>query len=151
MSICLAAQSSSAIDKVDIRSDKLTIDRHKNVSTFEGNVILEFNDMLLKTQRIKIIYKVASKTNRTNTKDTLDKIIITDPFIAVRGNIKNIQPENISNLIPKVGIELIHAQYAEYKAADKTLVIKGKVKVQKDKHTIICDELLYYTDIIKIY
>jgi lipopolysaccharide transport protein LptA len=132
-------------EKLDIKSDKLIIDRNDNISTFEGNVVLEFKDMLLKTSMVKVIFKQLESKNK-NASEKVEKIVVTSHFKAYRGNKNNkkINPD-------QKNLEEIEANYAEYDPSTKKLLIKGNVKVIKADKIIICDELIYYTDIIDIH
>ncbi|MDF2965203.1 MAG: LptA/(LptD N-terminal domain) transport protein [Rickettsiaceae bacterium] len=131
-------------DKLDIRSEKLIIDRNNNISTFEGRVVVEFKDIILKTHKIEVIYKAENINKNTASSEKIEKIKITNKFTALR-EIVNQQKTPLSSK------EIIKANYAEYLPKEKKLWIKGDVTVIKDDKTINCDELIYYTDIINIH
>jgi lipopolysaccharide transport protein LptA len=124
-------------EKVDIQADSLKIDRNNNVSTFEGSVVIEFKDMVLKTSQVKIIYESPKDNESKNIAEKIKKIILARHFIAYK------------KLNQKT--EVIEADYAEYFPTEKKLLIKDNIKIIKDDKTIICNDLIYYTDIIKIH
>src|ERR1044071_9186813 len=76
-------------DKIDaseiiINSDDLTYDKIKNVASFEGEVIMWFDDLILKTTNIKIFYKQVAGKNK------IDRIVILNKLKALQQKNQNI-------------------------------------------------------------
>ena len=110
-------------ESIYIDSDSLKLDRAKNTADFEGQVILWFEDMVLKTSVMQVIYKEGA------AKKEIDKIIIPAKLTAER---------------EKAG-EILIADSAEYLARDSMLILKGNVTLLYNDHILKTHKLVYYT------
>lgn len=111
-----------------VNSDNLTYDNFANLATFEGNVVLWFDDIILKTTNIKIYYK------QVQGKNIIDKIII---------------PEKLSALKTKDSDVLI-ADRAIYNFDKNELSLSGNVVLQHDNNILKTDKLVLVTELRKI-
>ncbi|MDR0774877.1 MAG: hypothetical protein LBE72_06250, partial [Rickettsia sp.] len=118
----------SSMDRLYIHSDNLVIDQTKNQACFTGEVILWFDDMMVKTTNLEIFYKTV------DNKKTIDYISIPSRLIAKRNN----------------GQELLTATSAKYFVERKELVLLGDVIVQNKDGIIKTDKLVYYTELNNI-
>lgn len=118
----------SSMDKVYINSDNLVIDQTQNQACFTGEVILWFDDIMVKTTNLEIFYKTV------DNKKTIDYISIPSRLTAKRNN----------------GQELLAATSAKYFVARKELVLLGDVIVQNKDGIIKTDKLVYYTELNNI-
>ena len=119
---------SSAENLLSIDSDELTIDQTKQRATFTGEVLIWFDDMLLKTNNLEILYKVSGQ------KRTISEINIPVRLIARRSG----------------GQELLIADSAKYIVEKQELSLFGNVIVQNNKGIIKTDKLIYYTKLDKL-
>ena len=126
--IVVASEPTVIASEMYVNSDNLTLDQTKNIIHFEGKVILWFNDMVLKTDKIEIIYK-----KLTNKKE-IDKIIIPNKLIAIR----------------TLEEEVLIAGGAEYFANISELILTGNVKLQHKDDIIKTERLIYHTKLKKI-
>ena len=115
-------------DQILINSDNLTYDKSANFASFDGNVILWFNDIVLKTTNIKIYYKQFAGKNR------IDKIII---------------PEKLTALKSKDSDVLI-ADKAVYLFDKDELSLNGNVVLQHKDNILKTDKLVFITKLKKI-
>ncbi len=115
----------SSMDKLYINSDNLVIDHAKYQAFFTGEVILWFDDMVVKTTNLEIFYKIV------NNKQTINYISIPSRLTAKRNH----------------GQELLIANSAEYFVESKELVLLGNVIVQNKDGIIRTDKLVYYTEL----
>jgi lipopolysaccharide export system protein LptA len=120
--------SNSPMPYLHINSDQLAFNKAKNEATFTGEVIVWFDDMVLKTTNLEIIYK------QINNKNEIDKIIIPTKVIA-----KN-----------KEDSRVLIADYAEYFASKAELVLTGNVQLEYQDNILKTDKLVYYTKIKQI-
>jgi lipopolysaccharide export system protein LptA len=111
-----------------INSDEAIFDRLKNSTNFTGEVILYFDDMILKTSNLKFIYK------NIKNKRKLEKIIISSRLIAKRDTDQ----------------EILIANSAEYCADKGQLTLIGDVKLQRESRILSTEKLLYHTNFKKI-
>ncbi len=118
----------SSMDRLYIHSDNLVIDQTKNQACFTGEVILWFDDMMVKTTNLEIFYKTV------DNKKTIDYISIPSRLIAKKNN----------------GQELLTATSAKYFVERKELVLLGDVIVQNKDGIIKTDKLVYYTELNNI-
>ena len=125
----LAYGASNALSPyLHIHSDQLTFNKIKNQANFLGEVIVWFDDMVLKTTNLEIIYKQISNKNE------IDKIIIPTKVIA-----KN-----------KDDSQILIADYAEYFASKAELVLTGNVQLRYQDNILKTDKLVYYTKLKQI-
>ncbi len=113
----------SSMDKLYINSDNLVIDHTKQQAFFTGEVILWFDDIVVKTTNLEIFYKIV------DNKKTINYISIPSRLIAKRND----------------GQELLIATSAKYFVERKELVLLGDVIVQNKNGIIKTDKLVYYT------
>lgn len=111
-----------------INSETLNVDQDKNIVNFAGKVTLWFDDMILKTDRIEIIYK-----KMTNKKE-IDKVIIPNKLTAIR----------------TIEQEILMADSAEYLAATGTLILTGNVKLQHKDDIVNTKKFIYHTNLKSI-
>ncbi|MCC8372315.1 MAG: LptA/OstA family protein [Rickettsia endosymbiont of Pseudomimeciton antennatum] len=113
----------SSMDKLYINSDSLVIDQTKQQAFFSGEVILWFDDMMVKTTNLEIFYKIV------DNKKTINYIFIPSRLTAKRND----------------GQELLIATSAKYFVERKELVLLGNVIVQNKDGIVRTDKLVYYT------
>jgi lipopolysaccharide export system protein LptA len=106
-----------------ITSDFLNLDKNNLSATFKGSVTVIFEDIIVKTNYLIIYY-----TNNNN-KRSIEKIKIPDKLKAIK----------------KLTNEVIVADRGEYLALSNQLILMGNVNMQKDKHIIVTDKLIYST------
>jgi lipopolysaccharide export system protein LptA len=113
------------LEDIVIESDDLVVNKSKGTARFTGNVLVWFDDAVLKTTDITLLVKEEGK-NRT-----LEKIIMPAKLTAMK------EDED----------EIIIADSAEYIATKKLLKFKGNIYMKKDERLVKCDELNYFTAI----
>ena len=106
-----------------ITSDFLNLDKNNLSATFKGSVTVIFEDIIVKTNYLIIYY-----TNNNN-KRSIEKIKIPSKLKAIK----------------KLTNEVIVADRGEYLALSNQLILMGNVNMQKDKHIIVTDKLIYST------
>lgn len=117
-----------ASSEIIINSDNLTYEKGNNVASFDGNVILWFNNMVLKTTNIKIFYTQINKQNR------IDKIVIPNKLSALKN-------QNSDILIAEKGIYFF----------DKgELWLNGNVILQHGDNILKTDSLVLVAELKKI-
>lgn len=116
-------------DDIYIDSDILTINRQENSATFEGEVILWFEDMLLKTSKLQVIYKEGQDKSTT-----IDRIII---------------PRKVKATKPS-DQEVIIADSAEYNVEKAELILLGDVVLQRGEHILRTKRLVYHGNLRSI-
>jgi lipopolysaccharide export system protein LptA len=87
-------------------------------------VTVIFDDLILKTDYLKVYYK-----NNDNKKKSITKIEIP-------GNLKAIK---------KLNNEVVIANSGEYIVDLQKLTLKGNVNLQKDKYILVTDKMVYFT------
>ncbi|WP_316353547.1 LptA/OstA family protein [Candidatus Trichorickettsia mobilis] len=112
-----------------IHSDNVTFDKNSRTVDFSGTVIIWFDDMILKTSVLKILYNSSAKG-----KQTIDKIIIPNKLSALK----------ISNQ------NTIIADAAVYNHQQEELTLTGNIKFIYQDHILQTEKLLYYTRLNKI-
>lgn len=110
-----------ALDKVQITSEELTINKSDLTAIFNENVILLFENMKLSTSKLIIYY-----SNEDNKKE-IKKIIIPNKLKAIRNQ----------------GAEIIIADRGEFDNHLKQLTLTGNVKMQKDGNILFTKKLIY--------
>lgn len=108
---------------LSINSDKLIINQDKQQAIFTGEVLIWFDDMVLKTSYLEILYKVS------NQKKTISEIKIPVKLIARR----------------TISQELLIADSAKYIVDKQELTLLGNVIVQNNHGIIKTNKLVYYT------
>ena len=119
--------NSSNSPSIYVNSDYLTLDQTKSIINFEGKVILWFNDMVLKTDTIEVIYKQLANGRE------IDKIIIPNKLFAIR----------------IVEQDILIADCAEYLMKSNKLILTGNVKLQHEDNVINTQKLIYHTKLRK--
>jgi lipopolysaccharide export system protein LptA len=123
ISTVMANERKNNLQKLYINSDNLVIDQGKMQAQFTGEVILWFDDLMVKTTDLEIFYKIIGN------KKTIYRIIMPSKLTAKKNDTK----------------ELLMANSAEYFVKKKELILVGDVVIQKDEHIIKTDKLVYYT------
>ena len=108
---------------ITITSDSLNLDNNSLSTSFKGSVTIIFEDMILKTNDLKIYY-----TN-DNNKRSIKKIEIPGKLKAFK----------------KFTDEIVIADSGEYIAALSKLTLVGNVTMQKDKNILVTDKMIYFT------
>ena len=121
----LANEDSEEIIHSDITvlSDFLNIDNNNLIAHFKGKVTVIFDDLILKTDYLKVYYK------NNDNKKSITKIEIP-------GNLKAIK---------KLNNEVVIANSGEYIVDLQKLTLKGNVNLQKDKYILGTDKMVYFT------
>jgi lipopolysaccharide transport protein LptA len=124
------AESNNSLNAPDIyvNSDNLSVDQSKNIVNFKGKVVLWFDDMVLKTDRIEIIYK------KVVNKKEIDKVIIPSKLIATRS----------------MEQEILIADSAEYLTATSELILIGNVKLQHKDDIVKTEKFIYHTKLKEV-
>nr|WP_253307630.1 LptA/OstA family protein [Rickettsia endosymbiont of Ceutorhynchus assimilis] len=108
-----------------IQSDSLIIDRIKQKIEYIGKVIVYFEDAVLRTEILEVIYKIEGNEK------TVDRIIIPTKLTVKR----------------EMHDELLIADSAEYFLDNKQLILLGNVILQHDGSILKTDKLIYYIDL----
>jgi lipopolysaccharide transport protein LptA len=116
------------LDAININSDKLSLDQEESSAVFTGSVVVEFEDLELKTDNIKALYKKSDKKNK------LDTVIIPQKFVVTKSG----------------GKEIVIADSGLYMHDHNKLILKGNVILYKDGDIIISDKAVYITKIKQI-
>jgi len=115
-------------DQILINSDNLTYDKSANFASFDGNVVLWFNDMVLKTTNIKIYYKQIAGRNK------IDKIIIPKKLTAIKNK----------------DSDILIADRAIYSFDSNELSLSGNVILQHADNILKTAKLVFITELKKI-
>nr|WP_083837054.1 palindromic element RPE1 domain-containing protein [Rickettsia montanensis] len=115
------------ISNLHIISDSLIIDRTKQKAAYLGNVIVYFDNAILRTKELYIFYKTIDE------KQTIDHIVVPTKLTVER----------------KINNELLLADSAKYFFDNKQLILLGNVILQRDDNVLKTNKLIYYVDIIK--
>lgn len=105
---------------LDIDSKKLTINKKYKYAEFSGNVIVNFDDSILKTEKLYIYYTDEKKGNK------FKRIKITTPL----------------KIYKKTG-EIILGDKAEYDMIQSKLTIMGDVSILQEKNILKTEKLIY--------
>lgn len=108
-------------NQVKITSDDLIVDDKSLSADFKGSVTVVFEDMILKTDDLKIRY-VDNKG-----KKSIDKIEIPGRLKAIKTTCQ----------------ELVIADRGEYSVSSNQLVLYGNVRMQRDNNILITDKMVY--------
>ncbi len=120
--------SELSLEAININSDKLSLDQEESSATFTGSVVVEFEDLELKTDNIKALYKEVNKKNK------LDTVIIPQKFVVTKSD----------------GKEIVIADSGIYIHNNNKLILKGNVILYKDGDIILSDKAVYFTKIKQI-
>ncbi|HJD56295.1 MAG TPA: hypothetical protein LFW21_06780 [Rickettsia endosymbiont of Pyrocoelia pectoralis] len=113
------------ISNLHITSDTLIINRVKQKAEYLGNVVVYFDDAILKTEKLYIIYKTVNKEN------TIDYIEIPTKLEVEK----------------KINNEFLLADSAKYFLDNKQLILLGNVILQRDDNILKTNKLIYYVDL----
>lgn len=109
--------------ELNIHSDNLDIDKENGTAVFSGDVTVVFQDMVLKTEKIKVTYV------KNHSKDKIDKIIFPTKLRAIKN----------------CGKEMAVANKGNFDAQDGTLRLYGDVILKQDNKILITPTLIYHT------
>lgn len=115
-------------DKIQVNSDKLTLNQDDLSATFSGSVVILFEDGALKTNIIKVYYKKEEDNHK------IDKIIFPEKFTITKDS----------------GKEIIIADSGEYLNNKNKLILNGNVILYKDGNIIITEQAVYFTKLKNI-
>ena len=115
------------ISNLHITSDSLIIDRTKQKAAYLENVIVYFDNAILRTKELYIFYKTIDE------KQTIDHIVVPTKLTIER----------------KINNELLLADSAKYFFDNKQLILLGNIILQRDDNVLKTNKLIYYVDIIK--
>lgn len=118
-----AASKKTINSDIIITSDSLNVDNNNFTANFKGKVTVLFDDIVLKTDYLKIYY------TDNNSKKPITKIEI---------------PANLK-AIKKLNNEVVIANSGEYIVSSQKLILKGEVKARKDKYVLVTDKMVYFT------
>ena len=116
--------SDKDISNLHITSDTLIIDKTKQKAEYLGNVVIYFDNAILRTEKLYIFYKTIDE------KQTIDHIIIPTKL----------------NVERKINNELLLADSAKYFFDNKQLILIGNVILQRDDNVLKTNKLIYYVD-----
>ncbi|WP_041816772.1 LptA/OstA family protein [Rickettsia akari] len=119
--------SDKDISSLHITSDTLIIDRTKQKAEYLGNVVVYFDNAILRTKELYIFYKTIDK------KQTIDHIVVPTKLTVER----------------KINNELLLADSVKYFFDDKQLILLGNVILQRDDNVLKTNKLIYYVDLVK--
>ncbi len=108
---------------ITITSDFLNLDQNNLSASFKGSVTVLFDDIILKTNFLKIYY-----INHDNKK-SIDKIEIPGKLKAIK----------------KLANEIVIADSGEYIVNLNKLTLKGNVTMQKDDNILVTDKMIYFS------
>lgn len=106
-----------------VNSDSFTLDKNQNIAVFQTNVIVWFEDMVLQTSKLKIIYK------NDGNKTRIDKIIMPSYIMANKTQ----------------SGETLVADSAEYDDSSHRLILTGNVVLEHLDNIVRTPKLVYYT------
>ncbi|ADE30035.1 LptA/OstA family protein [Rickettsia prowazekii] len=115
------------IANLQITSNTLIIDRIKQKAEYSGNVIVYFDNAILRTQKLYIFYKTIGE------KQVIDHIVVPSKLTVER----------------KINNELLLADSAKYFFVDKQLILLGNVILQRNDHVLKTNKLIYYVEIVR--
>ncbi|ABV73528.1 hypothetical protein A1E_02940 [Rickettsia canadensis str. McKiel] len=116
--------SDKDISNLHITSDTLIIDKTKQKAEYLGNVVVYFDNAILRTEELYIFYKTIDE------KQTIDHIIVPTKL----------------NVERKINNELLLADSAKYFFDNKQLILIGNVILQRDDNVLKTNKLIYYVD-----
>ena len=119
--IALCFFSVCADDKLNIKSDNLTIKKLDLSAVFEGSVVLTFDDLKLYSSKLKMIYTDAS-----------DKREIKEIIIPMKLKVT----KNCAQ-------EVLFADSGYFDNSTKKLTLTGNVRMLKEGNVLVTDKLIY--------
>ena len=119
--IALATKTSASTNKLKIISDNLIVKTGELSATFEGSVIVKFDDITLTTSKLTVLYSDLTE------KKEINKIIFPVKLKATRN----------------CGKEIIFANKGEYNNSIKKLTLEGNIKMLKDENVLATNKLVY--------
>lgn len=120
-----ADKKKSESRELNIFSENLDIDKEKSIATFSNKVLVIFQDMELKADKIEVLYA------KKNGKEQIDKIIIP-------GKLK---------VMKECGKEMALADRGVFDAAVNKLELFGNVILEKQDRILKTDTLIYHTSL----
>lgn len=126
-SLVFSSYAKDIDQNIYINSDQLIFNKIDNSADFNGEVILWFDNLLLKTNNLKIIYK------NNHKKRTIDKILIPQKLISKKGE-----------------DDILIADSGEYLLDSSKLTLIGNVKLLYKDNVLKTDKLVYYEQLRKI-
>ncbi|WP_395477446.1 LptA/OstA family protein [Rickettsia endosymbiont of Pantilius tunicatus] len=114
------------VSNLHITSDTLTINRVKQKAEYLGNVVVYFDNAILRTEELYIFYKAV------DNKQTIDYIVV---------------PTKLS-VEKKINNELLLADSGKYFLDNKQLILLGNVVLERNNNILKTNKLIYYVDII---
>jgi lipopolysaccharide transport protein LptA len=115
-----------AKDSLNVQSEQLTLDRTQNSATFEGSVVVNFEDITLYSSILEVYY-----TDEKSSKREIKEIFIPAKLKAVRN----------------CGEEIVFADSGHFDNLKKKLTLTGNVKMQKAGNTVFTKKLIYFTNV----
>lgn len=109
--------------KVLIKSDELTVDNKSNVALFRKNVVVQFEDLVLKTDQIQVYFVADAKSK------SITRIVIPSKIKAIRRQFN----------------QTIVASAAEYLVDSGKLIFSGQVIIEKDNVIFTAAEVVFLT------
>ncbi len=113
------------ISNLQITSDTLIINRVKQKAEYLGNVVVYFDNAILRTEKLFIFYKTI------DDKQTIDYIVV---------------PTKLS-VEKKINNELLLADSGKYCLDNKQLILLGNVVLERNNNILKTNKLIYYVDI----
>lgn len=114
------------ISNLHITSDTLIINRVKQKAEYLGNVVVYFDNSILRTEELYIFYKTI------DNKQTIDYIVV---------------PTKLS-VEKKINNELLLADSGNYFLDNKQLILLGNVVLERNNNILKTNKLIYYVDIV---
>lgn len=122
------AEENKDLSKLHINADNLVVDQVKQEACFTGEVILWFEDMVVNTTILKILYK------KVDNKSVIDHLIMPVKLIAKKHKTQ----------------EVLIADSAQYLVDKKELTLIGNVVIQTNNRIIKTHRLVYYMPLNKV-
>lgn len=114
------------VSNLHITSDTLIINRVKQKAEYLRNVVVYFDNAILRTEELYIFYKTV------DNKQTIDYIVV---------------PTKLS-VEKKINNELLLADSGKYFLDNKQLILLGNVVLERNNNILKTNKLIYYVDII---
>lgn len=122
------ADEKKNLSKLYINSDNLVINQAKQEACFTGEVILWFEDVMVKTTKLQVYYK------KINKKSVIDHIIMPVKLTAKKTTTQ----------------ELLIADSAQYFVDKKELVLIGNILIQTNDRIIKTNKLIYHLKLNRV-
>ncbi len=107
---------------LDIKSDHLKLDKANNIVNFYGNVMVNFQEMELKTDSLQVTFR------QINGKNKIEKILIPTKLQVIKTNTQ----------------EIAVAGSGEFNADSKTLTLINNVIIKREDYIIRTNKFIYY-------